>query len=156
MITIDIPGWGQLTVAHLVLDFNGTLAVDGRLLPQVPETLNRLADQLAIHVLTADTFGTVRAAMAGVRCTVDILPPGQQDLAKRDFVRQLGAEQCVAVGNGRNDALMLQEAALGIVLLQEEGTAVTTLTAADVVCRTIQEALALLANPRRLVATLRS
>ena len=156
MITIDIPGWGPLTLAHLVLDFNGTLAVDGRPLPHVPEILNNLADSLAIHVLTADTFGTARAALAATRCTVDILPPGQQDVAKRDFVRQLGAEHCVAVGNGRNDALMLQEAALGIVLLQEEGTAVATLTAADVVCRTIQDALTLLATPRRLIATLRS
>ncbi len=156
MIAIKVPGFGELALAHLVLDFNGTLAVDGRLLPQVAETLNSLAGQLTVHVLTADTFGTVRAAMAGVNCAVDILPPGQQDLAKRDYVRELGAEKCVAVGNGRNDALMLQEAALGIALLQEEGTAVATLSAADVVCRTIHDALALLTTPRRLVATLRS
>lgn len=156
MIAVDIPGFGELALTHLVLDFNGTLAVDGRLLPQVATMLNGLAGELAVHVLTADTFGSARAALAGVDCTLAVLPPGQQDLAKRDYVRELGAEKCVAVGNGRNDALMLQEAALGIALLQEEGSAVTTLTAADVVCRTIHDALALLTTPRRLIATLRS
>lgn len=156
MIAVDIPGFGELRLAHLVLDFNGTLAVDGRLLPGVAALLNDLADQLTIHVLTADTFGSAQAALAGVRSTVSVLPPGQQDLAKRVYVHRLGAKSCVAVGNGRNDRLMLQAAGLGIALLQEEGAAVATLTAADVVCRTIQDALALLANPRRLVATLRN
>lgn len=156
MIAVDIPGFGELRLAHLVLDFNGTLAVDGRLLPGVADLLNDLADQLTIHVLTADTFGSAQAALAGVRSTVSVLPPGQQDLAKRVYVHRLGAKSCVAVGNGRNDRLMLQAAGLGIALLQEEGAAVATLTAADVVCRTIQDALALLANPRRLVATLRN
>lgn len=156
MIAVDIPGFGELRLAHLVLDFNGTLAVDGRLLPQVAETLNSLAGELAIHVLTADTFGSARVALTGVDCTLAVLPLGQQDVAKRDYVRELGAGKCVAVGNGRNDALMLQEAALGIALLQAEGAAVASLTAADVVCRTIHDALTLLTNPRRLVATLRN
>lgn len=156
MIEVDIPGYGKLELAHLVLDYNGTLAVDGRLLPGVAETINQLAEQLTIHVLTADTFGSVRTELAGSCCTIGILPAKQQDLAKRVYVNNLGAKQCVAMGNGRNDRLMLQAVALGIALLQEEGTAVATLTAADVVCRNIHEALALLLNPRRLIATLRS
>ncbi|MCA9977139.1 MAG: hypothetical protein KC413_15370 [Anaerolineales bacterium] len=156
MITIEIPGYKRLQLNHLVLDYNGTLAVDGLLLPHVATTLNTLAEQVQVHVLTADTFGTARAALADVRCELGVLPLQAQDVAKRDYVLALGAAACVAVGNGRNDALMLQAAALGIAVLQAEGTAVVTLTAADVVTPTILDALALLTEPRRLIATLRA
>ena len=33
MIEINAPGWGKREIEHLVLDFNGTLAMDGRLIP---------------------------------------------------------------------------------------------------------------------------
>ena len=36
----DIPGSPPLRIRHLVLDLNGTLALDGRLLPGVAEALD--------------------------------------------------------------------------------------------------------------------
>jgi soluble P-type ATPase len=68
----------------------------------------------------------------------------------------LGETQTAAVGNGRNDRLMLKEAALGIVVVQTEGTAVEAMSAADLLVPGILEALDLLLFPRRLKATLRS
>jgi soluble P-type ATPase len=156
MIEIDIPDFGELQLEHLVLDYNGTLALDGRLLFGVRERLERLAGELTVHVITADTFGQAADYLAGIPCQLDILPPGRQDEAKRDFVRELGVENCVCVGNGRNDRLMLQEAALGIAVLQDEGAAAATFMTADVVASDIQSALELLIRPLRLVATLRS
>jgi hypothetical protein len=47
-----------LTAKQLVLDFTGTLSRDGVLLPGVAERLNKLAENLQLTVLTADTFGT--------------------------------------------------------------------------------------------------
>ena len=156
MTDVTIPGFGRLHLMHLVLDYNGTLAVDGRLLPNVAELLNILAKQIKVIVLTADTFGSAAAALADVACELTILLPGDQTAAKRDIVRTLGAAYCVCVGNGRNDRLMLQEAALGIAVVQAEGTAVETLLAANIVIPSINDALNLLMNPRRLVATLRA
>jgi soluble P-type ATPase len=156
MIEISIPGYGDLCLEHLVLDYNGTVALDGRLLFGVRERLERLADQLTIHIITADTFGQAADYLAGIPCQLDVLPPGRQDEAKRDFVRGLGVGRCVCVGNGRNDRQMLQEAALGIAVLQDEGAAAAALLAADVVAPDIQSALELLMQPLRLVATLRS
>ena len=155
MLTIEIPGSPPLYLHHLVLDYNGTLAIDGRLLPTVADLLNALSSHLTVHVITADTFGTAQAALTGVTCQLGILPPGRQDEAKRDYVQQLGAAGCVAIGNGRNDRLMLQTVALGIAVMQAEGTAVATLTAAHILIPTIQDALHLLREPRRLIATLR-
>jgi soluble P-type ATPase len=155
MISIDIPGSRPLALEHLVLDYNGTLAVDGNLIQGVDSRLEHLSATLDIHVVTADTFGKVRDGIAGLPCHLVVLGPGEQDVAKQHFVRELGAATTVAIGNGRNDALMLQEAALGIAVLLDEGASARTLQAADVVCPPITAALDLLTNPRRLVATLR-
>lgn len=155
MLNIDVPGWNRLVLEHLVLDFNGTLALDGKLLPGVRERLDGLAPALKIHVLTADTFGSVQDQMRGIACAASVIPASEQARAKAAYVEALGPSGCVAVGNGRNDALMLEAAALGIALLQEEGAAPGTLAAADVVCRSIRDALDLLAHPLRLAATLR-
>jgi soluble P-type ATPase len=156
MLEIPIPGYRTLRLAHLVLDYNGTLACDGRLLDGVKERLAVLSATLAIHVLTADTFGQARAELAGVPCDVSILPGDEQAPGKLAYLQGLGPEATVCIGNGRNDRLMLKEAALGIAVMLDEGAAVETVRMADVVCTTIHSALDLLRHPLRLVATLRS
>ena len=156
MIGINIPGFKELRLTHLVLDYNGTIAGHGRLIRGVPEKLEVLAPRLAIHILTADTFGMVREQVSPLPAHLIVIPPGDQAHAKCEYIRRLGAELTVAVGNGRNDRLMLKEAALGIALLQAEGAAVEALMAADVVAPDILAALDLLLAPDGLIATLRS
>jgi soluble P-type ATPase len=156
MLAIDIPGFKTLTLEHLVLDYNGTLARDGELLDGVRERLAALADRLRIHVLTADTFGKARAQLIGLPCALTILPVEGQDRRKLDYVQQLGAARAVCIGNGRNDRLMLQAAGLGIAVAQAEGAAGQAVSAADVLAPDILTALDLLAHPLRLVATLRA
>lgn len=155
MIEISIPGHKQLKLEHLVLDYNGTLAFDGRLLSGLQETLEILATSLQIHVLTADTFGSVASELSGIPAELSIIPVDNQDQGKLEYVQKLGTASAVAVGNGRNDRLMLKGAALGIAVIQEEGACAETLLAADVVCRDILAALHLLIHPKRLAATLR-
>lgn len=156
MIDIDIPGYRVLRLGHLVLDYNGTLACDGEMIPGVEACLNELSEKLRVHVLTADTFGMAKSRLAKTRCEVTILPVDRQDVGKLDYVKRLDALRTACVGNGRNDRLMLEAAALGIAVVLEEGAAAEALAAADVVCTGILPALALLKNPLRLVATLRS
>ena len=153
---ISIPGFRDLHLKHLVLDYNGTLACDGEMIPAVKETLAILSEDLQIHVLTADTFGKSQSQLEGVACQLVILPKDEQDVGKRIYVERLGFNCTACVGNGRNDRLMLKEAVLGIAVIQQEGAARETLLAADVVCPNILSALELLTNPLRLTATLRS
>lgn len=153
---IKIPGYGELGLSHLVMDYNGTLAVDGRLIAGVREALIKLSENLSLHVLTADTFGIAKEGLEGIPCRLTILPKADQQGGKLGFVQNLGAGQVVAIGNGRNDQLMLKESALGIAVILEEGASAETLKSADVVCPSIVSALALLLNPLRLTATLRS
>lgn len=156
MITVDIPGFRHLDLEHLVLDYNGTIAVDGTLLPGVAEALKALSTSLRIHVITADTFGSAAANLRGLPVSRVMAPHKDQHAAKMDYVKGLGAHSVVAVGNGRNDRKMVETAAIGIAVVQAEGVAVETLTRADIVCTSILDALALLTEPKRLVATLRS
>ena len=156
MIELAIPGFKNLQLKHLVLDYNGTIACDGELMTGVKAALENLSDKLQVHVLTADTYGKVQEKLRKISCEISVLGSGKEDVAKLDFVSQLGSEVTVCIGNGRNDRLMLKEAALGIAVVQEEGAFSETLTSADVVCTNIVSALDLLSNPLRLVATLRS
>ncbi len=156
MIEIDVPGYKHLRLAHLVLDYNGTLACDGELLPGVESALTRLAGDLQLHVLTADTFGVVRQRLTRVHCGITVLPRESQEQGKLAYVRNLGLEMAACIGNGRNDRLMLREAALGIAVILGEGAARETLEAADIVCTDILAALELFGNPLRMTATLRS
>jgi soluble P-type ATPase len=156
LIEIIIPGFKHLLLEHLVLDYNGTLAVDGQLIAGVPDRLHRLAEAFHIHVITADTFGEVRTSVDDLPCTLHVLPRQSQAEGKRDYVRRLGADHTVCMGNGSNDRLMLAEASLGIAVILAEGVCGSCITAADVVCRDIVEALDLLLQPLRLTATLRS
>ena len=156
MIKIEIPGFKTLGLEHLVLDYNGTLACDGGLLPEVAERLNNLGSMLTVHVITADTFGKVESQLEGVRCRISILRGREQDKEKLAYIKQLGPDRTVCIGNGRNDRLMLEAAAIGIAVLLQEGVAAQSLMAADIVCKEILSALDLLTHPLRLTATLRS
>ena len=156
MIEIDIPGFGRLRLESLILDYNGTIAVDGQPVHGVKERLIALARHVEIHVLTADTFGGVKKKLSDIPCKIHVLPVEAQDKGKMQYVDRLGADRAVCIGNGRNDVMMLKKAALGIAVVQDEGAAVPAVSSADVVVTDILSALDLIINPMRLTATLRS
>ncbi|MFO8174500.1 MAG: HAD hydrolase family protein [Longimicrobiales bacterium] len=137
---------------HLVLDFTGTLALDGALIPGVAERLRALSGHLTVTVLTADTFGTAREELSELPVEVRLVRNGQE---KAQLVSAMRKDGVVAVGNGRNDAPMMSVAGLSIAVLGPEGAAATLMSSADVVTRNILDALDLLSHPLRLKATLR-
>jgi P-type E1-E2 ATPase len=155
-VEIVIPGRGSYQLRHLVLDVNGTVACGGRLLDGVRSRLHALCDAgWHVHWITADTRGRQAALDEELGWPAQRITAGGEAGQKAAFVRSLGAGSVVAIGNGSNDAAMLREANLGIAVLGPEGLALDTLTAADLVAPDILAALDLLADPDRLVATLR-
>jgi len=149
---VEIPGREPIELEHLLLDVNGTLSERGELIDGVAERLERLGRTLAVHLLSADTFGTVEAIAARLGVEAKIVADGQEKLRILD---ELGRHRCAAVGNGANDRFMVRDAALGIAVVGPEGASGATITAADVVCRSVLEALDLLAESELLAATLR-
>ena len=155
MIEINIPGRGSLRLEHLVTDVNGTLAIDGQLIPGVAKQISSLRDRLTIHLLTADTHGQQALIDQQLNLTAVRIQPGNESEQKAEYVRQLGAETVVAIGQGANDASMLMEAALGICIMSQEGIATETLLSSDLVMPNISAALELLDKPLRIIASLR-
>jgi P-type E1-E2 ATPase len=152
-LTIEIPGRPLLELEHLLLDLNGTLTDRGALIDGVAGRLSRIERQLNLHALSADTFGTLDELASELHLSAHRISSAAE---KRAFLKALGQQRCAAIGNGTNDVSMLSAAALGIAVVGPEGASVAALTAADVVCRSILEALDLLLDERAIVATLRA
>ena len=155
MLTIEVPGYKRFNLDHLVLDFNGTIACDGKIIGGVKKRIEVLASSLKIHVLTADSFGSAHTELIGYPCELYVLGQEKQDQGKLEYIHRLDPSSTVCIGNGRNDDLMLKEADLGICVCMAEGAATRSILSADILCPDIMSALDLLIHPQRLIATLR-
>ncbi len=152
MLSINIPGGPSFQLTHAIFDFNGTLAVDGRLAPATLSQLESLKASLEVIVATADTYDTAEATFGAAHVPWHKVANGEE---KRQLVYRLGAG-VVAVGNGSNDVPMFRAAALAVAVLGPEGLSTKALLHADIVVPTIDRVFELLANPDRIVATLRT
>jgi P-type E1-E2 ATPase len=158
VLKIEIPNVGKLTLEHLVMDMNGTIATGGVIHGDLMALFEKIkkAKILELHVITADTFGTAvkMAKSFGLDCNV--LPKQKVEAEEKlDYINSLGSETCIVMGNGNNDYLMIQNAGLGICVLGREGAATQCLLSADLVVQDPKDALLMILNPERLVATLR-
>jgi len=145
----------MLTLNHLVMDVNGTLALDGTLLDGVARRVTILRDRLGVHLLTADTHGGQSAIDEKLNLQAVRIQSGNEAAQKADYVRKLGPENVVAIGQGANDALMLKESALGICVISVEGLSSESLLASDLLMPDVLSALDLFEKPLRLIASLR-
>lgn len=156
MIELQIPGRGAVQLSHAVFDVNGTLATDGVLIDGVAGRIAQLTDRLTVHLMTADTHGKQVEIDRQLGLVAERLKPGGFEREqKAAFVQALGAAQTAAIGNGANDVDMLKAATIGIAVIGREGLSGEALAAADVVVADIRDAIDLLLNPKRLIATLR-
>ena len=156
----NIPGFGTLRIEKLVTDYSGTLTCGGRLTEGVERRLIRLAEVVEIVVLTSDTFGTARKELMAIPATIEILKGEHHDAQKREYVRQrVDAAQTAALGNGVNDRLMLaavrEAGGLAVAVDNGEGVAAETAAGANLLIHGAANALDLLLEPDRLVASLR-
>ena len=152
MIRIDIPLRGIVELQHAVFDVNGTLAVDGKPIPGVADRLKALGEHLSLHVLTAGTHGNIAELERVLGFPLHMITIGEE---KVHYVEQLGPASVIAFGNGMNDVGMLRLAAIGVAVLAGEGVSIGALQAADVLALGPVDAIDLVLNPKRLVATLR-
>ena len=152
MIQLVIPGREVITLHHAVFDINGTLTVDGHLLPGVIDRLQELSAHLSLHALTAGTHGNVEEIEQALGFPLYRIGNGKEKAA---YVLQLHPEHVVAFGNGVNDVEMLRLAAIGVAVLGAEGTSARALQVADVIALGPLDAIDLILKPKRLVATLR-
>ena len=155
MLTIQIPGREAFQIRHLVLDYNGTIALDGEIIPGIKERLDVLCRDLEICVITADTHGTAAKKCEGLPLQVLTFPTTEVGRIKAEEVRRrTGGVGCI--GNGFNYILMSDAADLSICVMGAEGCCSALIGHTDVTVTSILDALDLLLIPGRLRATLRT
>ena len=154
MISIDIPGWENITIDNIVLDLNGTIATDGKISLDVKEKIKALSQKAKVYILTADTQGTAGDESKEIGIELVKIPGEDSKNKKFEFLKTLNLEKTVAIGNGNNDQLILKEAALGIAILGDEGVSGLALKNAEILVKSISDALDLFLKPKRLIATL--
>lgn len=155
MLEIKIPSLGHFSFKHIVFDFNGTLATNGEINDVVKARLEALSKRMEVHVLTLDTYGTVAKQLRQLPVQVAVLPSGQGTEEKGNYIKTLGADTCIAVGNGSNDCKMLKEAMLSIAVIGHEGLSQKALRDADLIFTCIEDVFDSIEDPARLAASLR-
>ncbi len=154
MINIDIQGWENVTVENVVLDLNGTIATDGKISNDVKEKIKLLSQKVKVYILTADTQGTASDESKDIGIELVKIPEEDSMNKKITFFKGLNLDRTIAIGNGNNDQLILREASLGIAVLGDEGLSSLALRNADILVKSIHDALDLFLKPKRLIATL--
>jgi soluble P-type ATPase len=98
----EVPGRRPLELAHLVLDVNGTLTDRGELIDDVEAQLRKLQETMDVHLVSADTFGSLGRIASIIGVDSNVVDDGVQ---KASFVGQLGAHRHrLPVDRGRTPA----------------------------------------------------
>tara|TARA_B100001063_G_scaffold201182_1_gene194498 strand:- start:2294 stop:2761 length:468 start_codon:yes stop_codon:yes gene_type:complete len=155
-VKVNIPGKEELELQNIVFDYNGTIAIDGKLIEGIKKSINELSNSFKFYVITADTYGSVEKELVDTNCEIIKISKSSQDISKLDFIKSLGSSTTLSVGNGRNDKLMLKESILGIAILQDEGLCTETLLNSDILVKSIFDVFSFLKDENRLIATLRN
>jgi soluble P-type ATPase len=152
-MNFEIPGVGDLTIDSLILDLNGTVAIDGIVVDGVSERIADLRSRgLKIFLFSGDTQGNAADIASELEVDLRKTPSADQ---KVEAVREIGVDTAATIGNGRIDKELFEEVRLAIATLQAEGVHIETLLAADLVVPSINDALDLLLKEKRLIASLR-
>ncbi len=154
MITLQRPGRNPLEIEFILLTFEGTLATDRRIHPKAKDKLNLLSKRTKIYILAKGEQEAIREILKKVKAEVVFFMEGEASQGKLNLLRQLGAAKTVAIGNGLDDAAMIEEAGLGICIIGKEGGSAEAMRKADVLFTDILDALDFLLKPMRHKAAL--
>jgi soluble P-type ATPase len=154
MIAIQRPGHEPLEIEFILLDFEGTLATDGRVHPKAKDKINLLSKRTKVYIFTTGEKERVSDVLRNVNAEVIYLKEGDVSQGKLNLLQHLGPHRGVAIGNGVNDLAMIEHSALGIVVMNREGTMAGVIGKADLVFMNILDALDFLLKPLRQTATL--
>lgn len=158
-LTIRIPGFGERKITTIISDYTGTLSCEGKLTPGVKDQLSKLAEDVDIHIVTADTRNTSEEQLKGLPLKRHLLKGVDHDIQKRQIGQELGVQYCAIFGNGNNDRLILKAAkeagGLAIAVENGEGCATDAILNSNLFIVGAVNALNLLIDRNNCIATLR-
>lgn len=156
MIVYEIPGRKNIEIRNIVFDYNGTIAINGKLIDGIKKLINKLAESVNVYILTADTYGTVEKECIDINAKILTFPRENAGQSKGKIVKELGGNNTICIGNGYNDILMFKESILSIGIIEGEGISGKLVAYSDIVTRSIKEGLEILLSKNMIKATLRN
>ncbi len=147
---INVPNYGVVEFKSVLFDLNGTLGTSGKVPEDVKRLLEKLADRYTVVVLSADTFGTLKGEFESLPVRIERVSSGEE---KAEIAG--GYAPYAAVGNGNNDVAMMESAELAFCVIGEEGATVDAMLAADILVKDVRDAIGMLLDEKKLIATLR-
>jgi soluble P-type ATPase len=154
MILIQRPGQDALEIEFLFIAFEGTLASDGRVHPKAKDKINLLSKRARIYIAVKTGRERADEVLRKVKAEIVYLTEGESARRKAELLHQIGPARTAVIGNGVDDAQIVEEAALGICVIGREGAWGEAIKKADVVVCNILDALDFLLKPLRQKATL--
>lgn len=154
MISIQRPGMESLDIQFVLVDFEGTLATDGRVHPKAKDKVNLLSKRATIYILTKNNRQKVEKLLKKTKAEILTMTEGDSSQQKLNLLQRLEPHQTAVIANGLDDARMMEQAGLAMSVIGKEGSSAETMAKADLVFTDVLDALDFLLKPLRQRATL--
>jgi soluble P-type ATPase len=154
MISIQRPGMESLDIHFVLIDFEGTLAMDGRVHPKAKDKVNLLSKRVTVYILTKSSKEKVEETLKKMKAEILSMTEGDSSQQKLDVLQRLGPHQTAVIGNGFDDVQIMEQAGLGMCVIGKEGSSAEAMAKADLVVTNVLDALDFLLKPLRQRATL--
>ena len=154
MISIQRPGMEDLDIHFVLIDFEGTLAMDGRVHPKAKDKVNLLSKRATIYILTKSNREKVEETLRKMKAEILYVAEGDSSQQKLNVLQRLGPHQTAVIGNGLDDGQIMEQAGLGMCVIGKEGSSTEAMAKADLVVTHVLDALDFLLKPLRQRATL--
>ncbi len=154
MISIQRSGMENLDIHYVLIDFEGTLAMDSRVHPKAKEKVNLLSKRATIYILTKSNREKVEKSLRKMKVDIVYVTEGDASQQKLNVLQRLGPHLTAVIGNGLDDLQMMDQAGLGMCVIGKEGSSAEAVAKADLVVTNVLDALDFLLKPLRQRATL--
>lgn len=153
----EIPNYKRLEIENILLDINGTIQFSGKISEELKQKIIELKQKFQIILISADTRGNLKEIASELGVNYEKLTKKRSEREQKEkIVEKYNKENTIAIGNGNNDELMLKKAALGIAIIGSEGASIKAITSADIIVTNPIDAIDLILEEKKLIATLRS
>jgi soluble P-type ATPase len=154
MISIQRSGMENLDIHYVLIDFEGTLAMDSRVHPKAKEKVNLLSKRANIYILTKSNREKVEKSLRKMKVDIVYVTEGDASQQKLNVLQRLGPHLTAVIGNGLDDLQMMDQAGLGMCVIGKEGSSAEAVAKADLVVTNVLDALDFLLKPLRQSAIL--
>lgn len=153
----EIPNYKRLEIENILLDINGTIQFSGKISEELKQKIIELKQKFQIILISADTRGNLKEIASELGLNYEKLTKKRSEREQKEkIVEKYNKENTIAIGNGNNDELMLKKAALGIAIIGSEGASIKAINSADIIVTNPIDAIDLILEEKKLIATLRS